>query len=45
VRETDGTILEMWDIEVNDSLVRRLLHFLQRFSAEDARLMERMLRA
>jgi hypothetical protein len=45
VREQDGQILEMWDLEVNDPLAHRLLGFLKRFSLEETRLMQAMLMA
>jgi hypothetical protein len=45
VRKPDGEIVEMWDLEINDPLAHRLLHFLRRFSPEEMRMMETMMRA
>jgi hypothetical protein len=45
VRQPDGAILEMWELEMNDAVARRLLTFLRRFNTEEVRMMENMLRS
>jgi hypothetical protein len=45
VRQSDGEILEMWDLQMHDHAARRLLTFLRRFTPEQARLMHEMMLA
>jgi hypothetical protein len=43
VRETDGTISEMWHLEPDRQQLARLISFLHRFSIEDVKLMHSLL--
>lgn len=45
LRGEDGTLREMWILECDSEQMLRLFSFLQRFSVEDVRLIDEMMRA